>query len=120
MTFYSKWLQWVGCGQRQEINSELIRQRRKSKMEDSTPGLELKVKRDLTLRRQQFPLQISFDDTAVEWHLDLKKINNNNKIKYKMGVEVACIKENGFLVTGDNCAVQCNSLWPNGNCVTAG
>lgn len=65
MTFYSKLLQWVGCGQKQkkqkkrrsqEINTELIRRRRKSKIEDSMPGLELKVKRDFTLHRQQCPL----------------------------------------------------------------
>lgn len=64
MTFYSKSLQWVGCGQKkkrksQEINSELIRRRRKSKVEDSSPGLELKVQRDFTLHRQQYPLQIT-------------------------------------------------------------
>lgn len=67
MTFYSKSLQWVGCGQKkksQEINSELIRRRRKSKVEDSSAGLELKVKRDFTLRRQQYPLQITTTTSA--------------------------------------------------------
>lgn len=74
--FCFKWQQWVGCGQKkksQEIYTELIRHHRKSKMGDSTGRLELKVKRDFTLRRQQCSFTNLHGDAATEWHSDKKK-----------------------------------------------
>lgn len=103
----------------QKINTELIRRRRKSKMEDSTPVLKLKVKRDFTQHLQQWPLQIStpMSLSSGTW---MKKIIAMMIIKYKMkcgGKKVARVKKKMFCWRLEIiCAVQCNSVWPNGDC----